>query len=50
MLAEDPLLLEELSAEQEVFLQAAESRALADIDPNVAHAPEAAGTSIQQVC
>jgi hypothetical protein len=50
MLAEDPVLLKELSEEQEDFLQAAEHRALADIDPNVAPAPQAAGTNGQQVC
>ena len=50
MLAEDPVLLEELSEEQEDFLQAAEHRAMADIDPNVAHAPQAAGTNGPQVC
>ena len=33
MLAEDPLLLEELSGEPEGFLQAAEVRGLAGIDP-----------------
>jgi hypothetical protein len=50
MLAEDSVLLEELTEEQEDFLRAAESRPLAGIDPNVASAPRAAGTKGPQVC
>ena len=50
MMAEDPVLLEELSEEQEDFLRAAESRPLAGIDPNIAPAPQPAGTKGLQVC
>jgi hypothetical protein len=50
MAAGDPVFIEELSAEQEGLQQALEVRALGDINPNVAHAPEAAGSNSSQVC
>jgi hypothetical protein len=49
-MARGPVLLEEPSEEQEDFLQAAEDRALTDIDPNEAPVPQAAGPNVPQGC
>jgi len=50
MLAGDPVLLEELSEEQEDFLRAAERRPLASIHPKVAPALQPVETGGPQVC
>ena len=50
MMEQDPVLLEELTEEQEDFLRAAERLPLASINPNVAAAPQPVDTEGPQVC